>query len=284
MKMIKSKQFSVLLALLSLSGLSKADVTISSPYNTTLTFSQPKKGEHYYINSWKKLYFSRQGNTIDLSRKDRHYEEVGTSPLSPSGRYFIVTSISSGYIEFDDGKKEYTEKAYCSVVDMTSGCIVSDWDGMACGYSWLKDEDVLANTEGTDIFDFNSMRPSVNDLKNNTATMDNSQLANILRCDAPSKENIDTYQELVTKNARLKKVAMPFLLNYLNGIAAEATVKIKTNLFASPDVHSQTSAYLIPGDKVKVIRKSPDKRWLNIGYISKKGIPFIAWISTDNAE
>ena len=87
--------------------------------------------------------------------------------MSPSGQYLIVNSVSGGTVEFNDGTTKYTDRVYCSVVDMSNGCIFSDWDVEACRYTWMEGKDVLANSEnaGTDVFDFNSMQSSINKIK-----------------------------------------------------------------------------------------------------------------------
>ena len=92
-----------------------------------------------------KILFSNKNYSANLSRDDRFYIEDGSSKVSPSGKYLIVNSVSGGTIEFGDGTSKYTEMAYCSVVDMSNGCIVSDWDGEACGYTWTEGKDVLAS-------------------------------------------------------------------------------------------------------------------------------------------
>ena len=130
-------------------GIGHADIVIKSPEGGGVTFSQEKKGEHYDNNSWGNITFSRHNYSADLSRSDRYYVEDGSSRVSPSGKYLIITSVSGGYVEFGDGTSKYTDRAYCSVVDMTNGCIVSDWDGEACGYTWVGSQDVLANSADT---------------------------------------------------------------------------------------------------------------------------------------
>ncbi|MCK6889663.1 hypothetical protein [Enterobacter kobei] len=152
-----------------------------------MIFFTEKNGEHYEDNSWGKILFSYKSFSADLSRNDRFYIEDGSSKVSPSGKYLIVNSVSGGTVEFGDGTSKYTERAYCSVVDMSNGCIVSDWDGEACGFTWIEGKDVLASSEegGADIFDFNSMRPSIIKMKDNLSSLDARSTSNLLRCDPP---------------------------------------------------------------------------------------------------
>lgn len=267
-------------------NISYADIEIKSPEGGRLIFSQEKKGEHYDNNSWGKIVFSRNAYSADLSRSDRYYIENGSSKPSPSGKYLIVTSVSGGYVEFGDGEKKYTDKAYCSVVDMTNGCIVSDWDGEACGYSWVGNKDVLASSGhvNTDKFDFQSMRPMINKTIDDFSGIDEREVANMLRCDSPSKENINAYQRMAKENKKMKRVVLEYISGYLSGITEKSTVKIKSNLFSLPNDNSKTSAYLVPGDKVRIIQTSPDNEWVNIGYINKKGSPLISWVKADMLE
>ncbi|TGB80760.1 hypothetical protein FEK47_23480 [Escherichia sp. E3659] len=267
-------------------NISYADIEIKSPEGGRLIFSQEKKGEHYDNNSWGKIVFSRNAYSADLSRSDRYYIENGSSKPSPSGKYLIVTSVSGGYVEFGDGEKKYTDKAYCSVVDMTNGCIVSDWDGEACGYSWVGNKDVLASSGdvNADKFDFQSMRPMINKTIDDFSGIDEREVANMLRCDSPSKENINAYQRMAKENKKMKRVVLEYISGYLSGITEKSTVKTKSNLFSLPNDNSKTSAYLVPGDKVRIIQISPDNEWVNIGYINKKGSPLISWVKAEMLE
>lgn len=58
-------------------------------------------------------------------------------------------------------------------------------------------------------------------------------------------------------------------------------INTRAALFSRPEENYKTKAYLIAGDKVKVISESEDHKWLHIGYISNKRRPLIAWIKSD---
>jgi len=263
---------------MTISSLAFSDVIITSPIGTKLIFSEKKIGENYDLYAWKKLSFKDSRNLIDLSIKDRYFTEDGSSKVSPSGEYLVVTSISGGYLDSGDGKREYIDKAHCSVVDMKNGCFVSDWEGEVCGYDWKKNEDVLAssNSPGAETFDFLSFRPTINGIKDNLSLLNETTVENYLRCDAPDKENINIYQELIKVNKASKRLTSESIVKYLDGISTEGIIAKKTNLFSASDNNSQTKAYLVLGDKVKVIEKSPDNEWVNIGYINAKGTPLVA--------
>ncbi|WP_297197564.1 hypothetical protein [uncultured Pluralibacter sp.] len=262
---------------------SSADVVVSSPTGGSLTFTQKMKGGHYEDNAWGKILFSNKSYSADLSQNDRFYIEDGSSKVSPSGKYLIVNSVSAGTVELGDGTSKYADRAYCSVVDMSNGCIVSDWDGEACGYSWIRGKDILASSEeaDADVFDFNSMHPSIIKMKDKLSSLDAKGVSNLLRCDAPSIENINKYQQLAKENVKTKKIALDTILSFLNGRKEELSINEKASLFSAPNNSSQTRSYLIPGDKVKLIQYSHDKKWVNVGYVNPKNMPLITWIKSD---
>ncbi|MFZ4833742.1 hypothetical protein [Rouxiella sp. Mn2063] len=266
-----------------ISSVAFSDVIITSPIGTELIFSDKKTGENYDPYAWKKLSFKDGRDPIDLSIKGRYFTEDGSSRVSPSGEYLVVTSISGGYLDSVDGKREYIDKAHCSVVDMKNGCFVSDWDGEVCGYNWKKNEDVLAssNSPGAETFDFLSLRPTINSIKDNLPLLNETTVRNYLRCDMPDKKNINVYQELIKVNKVSKELVSECIIKYLGGISSEKTIIKKTYLFSASDNNSRTKAYLVSGDKVKVIQSSPDNRWVNIGYINAKGTPLVAWVKAD---
>ncbi|MHA0962921.1 hypothetical protein [Enterobacter cancerogenus] len=169
---------------------------------------------------------------------------------------------------------------------MSNGCIVSDWDGEACGYTWIEGKDVLASSEegGADIFDFNSMRPSMIKMKDKLSSLDARSTSNFLRCDAPSIENIDRYQQLVRDNKNNKKIALNAILSFLHNRKEESSINEKASLFSAPNNNSQTKNYLTLGDKVKVIQYSADRKWVSVGYINPKNIPLITWIKSDTKD
>ncbi|ASG76013.1 hypothetical protein DLB95_02690 [Salmonella enterica subsp. diarizonae] len=116
--------------------------------------------------------------------------------------------------------KKYTDKAYFSVVDMTNGCIINAWDGEACGYSWVSNKDVLDSSGGVnaDKFDFQSMRPVINKTIDDFSGMDVREVANMLRYDSLSKENINTYQRMAKENKKAKGIVSESVSGYLSGI------------------------------------------------------------------
>jgi len=225
------------------------------------------------------LQFIANGKLLDLSRDERYYIEDGSSRVSPSGNYLVINSVSGGYVNTGEEKK-YTDRAYCSVVDMRNGCVVSDWDGEACGYDWLKGEDILAESEseGANTFNFISARPSITKIKKPLLSITSYEISNTLRCDQPSVKNIMFYQTLMIKNPNAKEIISTEIVNYFNSLKKVLVLNKKTLLYTLPSDDAKGKGYLISGDKVKLIQETPDKKWINIGYINPKGIPLITWI------
>ena len=107
-------------------------------------------------------------------------------------------------------------------------------------YTWVGNQDVLANSADTDAnkFDFESMRPSINKMKNKLCAMDARHVSNMLRCDLLSKENTNTYPKVAKENKETKGIVWKYISAYLSGVTNESSVKIKSNLFTAPDNNS----------------------------------------------
>ena len=261
------------------------DVSINTASGNSLLFSQRKAGNGVVNDAWSKLYFVSKNNKTELVFQGRHYEENGASKKSPSGNYILFYSVSGEFVSLEDGTEKYVDRAYCSVIDMRDGCIVSDWDGEACGYEWVNNQDILASSteKGGDIFDFMAMRPSIN-MSNSQRLMNNEEsVKNLLRCAPPNITNIEAYQALIKSNKKYFSSIRDGMLRYLIDLP-NMEVKNKAPLFFAPNKNSKSKAYLISGDKVKLIQNSPDGRWTNIAYINSKKVPLIAWIEASNVK
>jgi hypothetical protein len=278
--MNKSKKSIFLVLGMTVSTGSFADVKITSPNGSEVVFSHKKQGDNFDPNAWGKIYFIHGTLRLDLSRDDRYYTEDGSSKVSPSGEYLKITSIAGDYVAMDDGTKKYTDRAYCSVIDMKSGCVVSDWDGETCGYDWEKGKDVLSESPDGhgDKFYFLSFRPKMNESIDPLSSYNLYDVNNLLRCDAPNNKNINEYQKLMKENPISKRNVSVEIVNYLNSLKISLTLDSKTPLYTSPSDNDKIKEYLIPGDKVKIIQVTPDKKWANVGYINAKGEPLITWI------
>lgn len=263
-----------------ISGGSSASVIIKSPNGNAVVFSQKKQGDNVDPYAWNKIFFIHGTQQLDLSRDDRYYTEDGSSKVSPSGEYLKVTSISGDYVVLEDGSKKYTDRAYCGVIDMKDGCVVSDWDGEACSYDWEKNKDVLSEyPDGHgEKLDFLSLRPKMKVSHDPLSSYTLYDVNNLLRCDAPDKDNISEYQKLAKENPVSKKVVSTEIVNYLNSLTTTIVLNNKTFLYTSPTDDAKTKGYLISGDTVKVIQKTQGNKWINVGYINAKGTPLVAWV------
>jgi hypothetical protein len=69
-------------------------------------------------------------------------------------------------------------------------------------------KDVLASSEdaGADVFDFKSMRPSINKMKNKLSSLDIRRASNMLRCDPLKRKYMDKYQQLAKRMKGQKKL------------------------------------------------------------------------------
>lgn len=263
-----------------------ADVAINSNDGSSLFFSGKLTGENIDNNAWSKLYYITGSKKVELSLQDRYYLENDAGSISkksPTGNYILFYSVSGEKVSLGDGTEKYVDRAYCSVIDMRNGCIVSDWDGEACGYDWTTRKDVLASSEdkGADVFDFKAMRPSTNIKITQQVIANKYSLENMLRCEPINKTNIDTYQNFLKANKEYTSTIKESMLDYLRSLS-EKEVKNKSILFSNPNDNSHSKAYLIAGDKVRIIQESADGRWVNIGYINKKNNPLIAWVEAVN--
>lgn len=264
-----------------------ADIEVKSQNGNSAVFSQPKHGDNIESDAWGKLIFNKNGKKIDLSRTGRYYIEGGSNKVSPSGNYLVVNSVAGDYLDSGDGAKQYVSKAYCSVIDMRNGCIVSDWDGEACGYQWAKDKDILSGSDDNDadIFDFLSMKPAVRKIEGSYSTLKKMDANNLIRCDRVSSKNVDDYQNLSKDNRGVRQLVLNGILDYINKLETSLSINTsKSHLYTSPDENSITKAYLVAGDKVKFIQFSQDKKWVEVGYVSPKGKPLVKWVKFEDIK
>lgn len=264
-----------------------ADVIMKSPLGTELIFSGEKTGPNYDRDAWGKLLFKNSNEVINLTIEGRYFVEKGSKNFSPSGRYIVVDSVAGGYVDMFNGRGEqYVDKAYCSVIDMRTGCIISDWDGEACGYDWKKDNDELASSDASDAktFDFLAFRPNINNLSQTLSSLKMKEVEGYLRCDYVTKDNVNTYQRLMKENKAAKTLVEPNLMKFLKSSTQNASIIKKSFLYSAPEESSKTKAYLIQGDSIKVIQFSNDKEWVNTGYISSKDVPLVGWVKSDGIK
>lgn len=86
--------------------------------------------------------------------------------------------------------------------------------------------------------------PSINKMNNKLSSLDIRRASNMLRCDVPSKENIDKYQQLAKENEN-EKFLKNAISDYMHSIENESSINLKTHLFTVSDSNTQTKAYLV---------------------------------------
>lgn len=251
-------------------------VSLSS--GNSLCFSNPMSGGNYERGSWGTMYLLRDGKKVPIEIENRYYSTASEDDISPSGNYINITTVEGGYIE-GDGEKEYVDRAYCNVIDMRTGCIVSDWDGSMCGYQWKKNEDVLSSSaEGdSDTLDFLSFKPKVSVVDK----INDRNVRNLLRCDAVNDKNIDAYANLLKANNKNKEILTP-VANFYNTLPGEGIVIDKSWLHSEANDDSVTKVYLVAGDPVKFIVESNDKKWRKVIYNASGKRFYVGWIKSEN--
>lgn len=279
--MNKSWQYLVLILSYIMCREGIADITVTSPNGNAIVFSQAIAGKNIDEGSWSKIFFvDKNKKQQDLSNDDRYYSgDYAQEHLSPSGKYFQLISVEGGYLN-DDENGVYTDRQYCSIIDMEDGCIISDSDGIICGYHWAEDSDlIIEDSIGyEDTADFLSERPKM--LTDYLFSYDINYVKNLLRCDPVNDDNLNLYQTYITKNTESKDIIEVRINDYLDSLSTTLVIKNKTYLYPSPDNTSGSTGYLIAGDKVKLIEKKDidDGVWLKVVYINAKGKPLITWI------
>lgn len=279
--MNKSWQYLVLILSCMMCREGIADITVTSPNGNAIVFSQAIAGKNIDRNAWRKVFFvDKNKKQQDLSREYRYYTgDYAQEFLSPSGRYFQLMSVEGGYVN-DDEDGVYTDRQYCSVIDMQDGCIISDWTGAICGYHWAEDSDLLIEDSigYEDTADFLSERPKM--LTNYLFSYDIYYVKNLLRCDPPNDNNLNLYQIFITKNTKSKDIIEARINDYLDSLSTTLVIKNKTYLYSSPTGSADINGYLFAGDKVKLIEKKDeyDGVWLKVVYINAKGTALISWI------
>lgn len=256
---------------------SLADSCIKSPVGNSLCFAKPMVGENFDAGSWGELYLLRSGKKIPLPMAGRYFGMPDESNISPSGNYINIVSVEWGYLDEGKGSKEFVDRAYCSVIDLRTGCIVSDWDGAMCGYGWEKDNDTLSSSDGVEknTFDFLSFKPGAQKFK----TGDRQAIRNLLRCEAVSRTNLGAYIKIAGQNPENSDISAG-IARFYTLMGAEQTVSTKTWLYSDANDGAISKAYLIDGDRVKTIRESDDRMWRQILYITAKKRAVVGWVKT----
>lgn len=165
---------------------------------STLKYSDPA-GDRYLT-----LQIFRDGNIVralhgEIERGGAFdYEE---SPLASSdGHFILINQIESAKLETPNGPI-ITNRAYCSIVDVRSGCIVARDTGQFCGGAFTSDGEwktpvypdlnLSATAPKAKAFVKGQLRP---------ADSPETSFDNLLACDQPDSDNADAYHTIMEEN------------------------------------------------------------------------------------
>lgn len=120
--------------------------------------------------------------------------------LSPDGYYVSLNQLESAELETPSGRK-MAETAYCSLVDVRSGCIVARETGSFCDGTFTSDGkwktslfselDLVAASPKADAYANKKLRP---------AGSPETSYENLLACDSPNTDNMEAYQYILDAN------------------------------------------------------------------------------------
>ena len=131
------------------------------------------------------------------------FEKVVPHFLSKDLTYLHFTQIASGKVELPDGSSKNHEVVYCGIINTRSGCLISKETGSFCGGSFT--EDGKWRMPFSPDFDLERQAPKVEDYYPKGLSIADhkplSSLENLMKCDPPSTENLDTYNHLINNNS-----------------------------------------------------------------------------------
>ncbi|SFD05204.1 hypothetical protein [Pragia fontium] len=265
-----------------------ADKTLVAPNGNEIIFSESLSGKNIDKDAWGRIFFAKGNRKIDISldkhiftksQGGRYYTYSNDNVISPTGNYIIINSIYGSMYPTQSGGEKYVDRAYCSIIDMNTGCVVSDRDGEVCGYSWDRNKDLIVSSYH-DSFDFLSSKMAVN--KSGVDSDWSAQdIKNLTLCDSPNRSNIGAYYLLISKfkkGSDQQKIIKNTIVDWTNDLVNEATVLDKTYLYIEPKENKKSKMYLLKSDKVKVISLSDDNQWVFISYVSNESNPILAWV------
>ncbi|MGF6413152.1 hypothetical protein [Paraburkholderia sp. MM5482-R1] len=234
-------------------------------------------------------------------------EPPSESDISPSGQYVVIGRVESGTVSSGPGQAESVlSREYCSVIEISTGCITADQTGEICGAGWQAGQRAQWGTDDQTNVMLKRDRPSANRLLNfiiagqppRSLVDDDSGADNLLRCDPPSSANRDVYQKIAVAlhaagayyDARLIDAAISKVDGGTVGTSAPtaletehraATVSAqKATLYTAPDDAHASRAYLIRNDAVTVLKQSP-VGWAYVDYVNASGKHLLRWIKAD---
>jgi hypothetical protein len=125
------------------------------------------------------------------------FERESPAKLSKDGRFAVINQIQSGNVSTPDGPSIYHEVAYCNLMNVFSGCIITRETGEFCSGKFSE----VSEWKNPVYSDFNlySETPKAEDYaqgRRQLSEYPDSSFANLLVCDPPNKENANAYRTI----------------------------------------------------------------------------------------
>ncbi|GFM77020.1 hypothetical protein PSCICM_28390 [Pseudomonas cichorii] len=111
-----------------------ADLSLKGAENSALNFSLWNKD----FSVWSKLDFAKNGLSVPLYDGGSSASiglGANSTAISPNGKYAIIQRTVFGELH-DSEKVTSTEKNYCDMISMDSGCVLLSRPAEACSGSW----------------------------------------------------------------------------------------------------------------------------------------------------
>ncbi|WP_459904999.1 hypothetical protein [Caballeronia sp. HLA56] len=285
-----------------------ADVTAQLPGGQVLQFSDHLSGtnELRFGSGWARARLKlKTGDWLRFLPDESLsinggvvFNGVSARSLSFSGRYLVLPLVRQGMLESAGKEPRIVGNQYCPVVDTSSGCMISFETGAICSGAWSQQKDAwieqgrdrsgemlqgqedLANQLWTDF----RKSPKSGTLRDRV--VDALGIENLISCDSPSNDNRHTYRQIA---AALRREGAASDATYIENklakvsneregkLALDTRVRIKSWLYDSPEALARTTAYLVPGDRVKVLGVSKDG-WVKTEYTQANGKKIKKWI------
>ena len=285
-------------------------VVKSSKYGSAIIFSRPVTLKQLNADvkasvdrgAYQKIFFKKNKKITDISLDEYSFDLTSEnsggryyvspfpslSKLSASERYVMINLVEGGIL--DDGEtRKYVDRAYCSIIDMSNGCIIRTTSGDFCAGVWDKKDDIFQpdfarnDSDTSNVLNLPDDFPRVKEAISYDKKDDYWEapdIKNILRCDALSRANIDSYYFLLNNiltSPKKKDIIQRAITDWSHSIKEQRVITQKTYLYSAPDSGKATKQYLVKGDSVKVIDHSEDKQWMHFFYLTNKGRAIIGW-------
>ncbi|WP_459619933.1 hypothetical protein [Burkholderia sp. 3C] len=239
----------------------------------------------------------------ESKQSDSIMEPPSVSLIAPSGRYVIVGRIETGSVSTgQDQPNSSLSREYCSAIEIKTGCITADQSGEICGAGWQAKQSEQWGSDFQTSQMLKNDRPSARDTQHYIAAgqlaslviRENSGADNLLRCDPPSPDNNEAYQNI---SAALHASGAKFAAHLIDiallktnsgtllpgdgiGHSTAGISAPRATLYSAPDDASATRAYLVQNDRVIVLKQSPTG-WAYVDYINSSGKHLLRWIKVD---